>query len=416
MFCQVTIYSKAAKARDIHASNLSRESLEQRVLVPYRQGRPITLSGTTIDCSDLARVQIVETEEIIDERDVMGRLTLQANGFIYSRSERDITDELITGPPGGELEVTSQHMAEIRPEAGAGEVFVVHGRNLTARNELFSFLRAIDLHLLEWSEAVQATGKTSPYIGEILDAAFSRAHAVVVLFTPDDEARLKEEFWADSEPSHETELTGQARPNVLFEAGMAMGRFENRTILVELGVLRPFSDVAGRHVLRLDNSTPRRQELAQRLETAGCPVNLDGTAWHSAGDFEAALLLNDTRDERHAIDVSASEEQRFFEMLNASKQIRKRIAQLLSPVHPNTTTVETENIVIALAALAGQVSALGMNELNGRLEMRVGIKEKLNKISTMLAYFEGHIMNRNFEGAKQEFASYDPLRDDKGLP
>ena len=72
---------------------------------------------------------------------------------------------------------------------------------------------------------------------------------------------------------------------------MAMGRNEDRTILVELGTLRPFSDVAGRHVIRLDNTTQRRQELARRLQTAGCPVNLDGTDWHTTGDFEAAFRL-----------------------------------------------------------------------------------------------------------------------------
>ena len=113
----------------------------------------------------------------------------------------------------------------------------------------------------------------------------------MVLFTPDDEARLREQFKTDTEPPHEVELTGQARPNVLFEAGMAMGRSEDRTILVELGDLRPFSDIAGRHSIKFEDTTERRQELAQRLELAGCPVNLDATGWHSAGDFAAALEL-----------------------------------------------------------------------------------------------------------------------------
>jgi hypothetical protein len=39
----------------------------------------------------------------------------------------------------------------------------------------------------------------------------------------------------------------------------------------------------------MDDSSQRRQELAQRLESAGCPVNLDGIDWHTAGDFDAAL-------------------------------------------------------------------------------------------------------------------------------
>ena len=170
-------------------------------------------------------------------------------------------------------------------------VFVVHGRNEEARKALFTFLASIGLHPLEWSEAVRSTGKPTPYIGQVLDAAFSRADAVVVLLTPDDEARLRLQFRRNSDAPHEVELSGQARPNVLFEAGMAMGRHPDRTIVVELGVLRPFSDIAGLHVIRLDNTSQRRQELAQRLESAGCAVNLNGTEWHAAGDFGAAVEM-----------------------------------------------------------------------------------------------------------------------------
>jgi len=132
-------------------------------------------------------------------------------------------------------------------------VFVVHGRNVHLRDSLFAFLRAVDLKPLEWSQAITATGEGSPYIGQVLDAAFSKARAVVVLMTPDDEAWLKKEFLDGYDEQYEREPTGQARPNVLFEAGMAMGRDSKRTVLVQIGYLRPFSDVGGRHVLRLDN-------------------------------------------------------------------------------------------------------------------------------------------------------------------
>ena len=133
------------------------------------------------------------------------------------------------------------------------------------------------------------TGKASPYIGEVLNAAFNGAQAVVVVLSGDDEARLRDALHGDDEPAHETTLTPQARPNVLFEAGMAMGRDADRTILIEFGKLRPFTDVAGRHTLRMTGSPAERQALVERLRTAGCDVNTTGTDWLTRNYFETAV-------------------------------------------------------------------------------------------------------------------------------
>jgi predicted nucleotide-binding protein len=165
-------------------------------------------------------------------------------------------------------------------------VFVVHGRNVKARDELYRFLRALSLQPIEWNQAIAMTGEPSPYVGTILDTAFREAAAIVVLFTPDDEAKLRRKYQKSHEPHHETRLTPQARPNVLFEAGMAFGKNPNRTVLVQLGDnMRPFSDIGGRHVVHLSNRPQSRRELATKLRNAGCAVNEDGTDWLSEGDF-----------------------------------------------------------------------------------------------------------------------------------
>ncbi|WP_435229157.1 TIR domain-containing protein [Streptomyces sp. Tue6028] len=162
-------------------------------------------------------------------------------------------------------------------------MFVIHGRNESARKALFEFLRAIGLDPIEWAEAIHMTGKGSPYIGEVLDTAFANAQAVVVLQTPDDVTYLHESLTYPGDPECSPQM--QPRPNVLFEAGMAMGRHEERTVIVELGQVKVFSDIHGRHVVRLDNSVRKRQDLATRLHTAGCATRLTGTDWHDAGDL-----------------------------------------------------------------------------------------------------------------------------------
>lgn len=199
-----------------------------------------------------------------------------------------------TGQPSSPSAHTTPRSRSAKPDTPGRKrrgkkVFVVHGRDEILRKSLFGFLRSVGLQPIEWNKAMKATGSASPYIGQILDAAFRDAVAVIVLLTGDDEARLRESLRKRTDPPYEGELTPQARPNVLFEAGMAFGHRPEATVLVQVGPVRPFSDVGGRHVVHLDNTPEKRTELVTKLRTAGCTVDLDGSDWLSEGDFEFRL-------------------------------------------------------------------------------------------------------------------------------
>lgn len=282
---------------------LDESELMERFLNPYGLGQPIVIGGRTVPMADLSRIQITQTDADVPElarvarRSHEQRLEEGVIDFAYNEDEAiamlgdDVTDRFITSPPGSYTQ-TTETLPTGEPSSApvdSSRVFVVHGRNSRARYAMFAFLRSLGLRPVEWSEARQSTGMPSPYIGQILDAAFGMAAAVVVLMTPDDLAYLREDLRRPADPLHETNPSGQARPNVLFEAGMAMGRDESRTILVELGRLRPFSDLGGRHVVRLTDATQDRQELANRLLSAGADVSMIGTDWHTAGEFDSSL-------------------------------------------------------------------------------------------------------------------------------
>jgi predicted nucleotide-binding protein len=164
-------------------------------------------------------------------------------------------------------------------------VMVVYGRNRQISDSMFSFLRALKLNPIEWSEAVKETGKGSPYVGEILDAAFKMAQAVVVLLTPDEQIQLRRELCSDKD-EYEHERGFQPRANVLIEAGMALAKAEPRTVLVEFGDVLRASDLDGRHAVRLDDSPEKRNELASRLRTAGCDPDTGNQGWYRAGSFK----------------------------------------------------------------------------------------------------------------------------------
>jgi predicted nucleotide-binding protein len=166
-------------------------------------------------------------------------------------------------------------------------VFVVHGRDSDKRNAMFDFLRALALEPIEWEHAVGSTGSGAPYTGSVVEKSIREAAAVLVLLTPEEEAHLLPRFIEDHDPDYERNPTPQARLNVIFEAGMAFGVVPERTIVVEFGTTRPFSDIAGRNTVRFDvrASHDARNKLATRLELLGLPVDKRGGDWLRAGEF-----------------------------------------------------------------------------------------------------------------------------------
>lgn len=260
--------------------NRSEEWVRERIVEPWDRGEELVLNGEHWNPREV-QITLRETEEPVAGNDSLTAwVNLGANAV-----ER--TDELLARPAGSAVAAEIVEFAEDRRK-----VMVVHGRNGTIGEAMFAFLRSIDLRPLEWTALVGAANSGAPYIGQVLDEAFAQAQAVVVLSTPDDIACLRRELVPEGDPEQEAVLMGQARPNVFYEAGMAMGRFPTRTIFVEVGTLRPASDLGGIHAVRMDEGPECRRDLAQRLERAGCQTNTEGTDWLTAGDFQTPAAVD----------------------------------------------------------------------------------------------------------------------------
>lgn len=168
-------------------------------------------------------------------------------------------------------------------------VFVVHGRDSELRKSMFAFLRALGLEPIEFNKAVNKAvkggGGGSPHVSNIVSKGLRDADAVIVLLSPDDVGKLKKQFQKPNDPTYEVALTGQPRANVLFEAGIALGVKPEVTVLVQVGEIRPFSDIGGMHIVHLHDGAEARQELAGRLEAMNLAVDASGTEWYGAGRF-----------------------------------------------------------------------------------------------------------------------------------
>lgn len=283
---------------DLLLLDQSMDWVRERIIDPRDAGEPITVKGRTLGWSEIKAIKIAETDEPAEV--VAGRLEAheraesERTGIVVvgasARWEvvdagRDLTDEVISGPPGGRAGRASLSTGN-DPERQR-KVMVVHGRDATVTKGLFEFLRALDLRPLEWTTLISTTGVGSPYTGEVLDSALEVVQAVVVLFTPDDQATLRADLTQEGDVREEGSWAWQPRPNVLFEAGLAFGRHPERTILVEHGRLRGLSDLTGRHTVRLSHEIGPLQDLAQRLKTAGCSVDTSGRDWLVTSRFPA---------------------------------------------------------------------------------------------------------------------------------
>ncbi|GAA2690851.1 MULTISPECIES: nucleotide-binding protein [Actinosynnema] len=178
--------------------------------------------------------------------------------------------------------MTTEEAPGVEPQLSTDSrrnVFVVHGRNSKARREVFDFLRALDLKPLAWGSALEMTGEGAPFIGTVLKEGMSRCQAILVLMTPDELVQLKPEFLKSTDGEAERMPAGQARPNVLFEAGAALALYPERTLIVEFGEVRSLSDIDGRYIYRLRDTKGARSALVEGLRRVRCLVDTSSSDW-----------------------------------------------------------------------------------------------------------------------------------------
>jgi predicted nucleotide-binding protein len=247
------------------------------------------------------RIQHVQHETFL-ERDLAAlvagsRLRISINRYSTPAQRAQIRGHLGGTPAHGSAPTTPPQVAPAATPRGRGgkpakprkkdnSVFVIGGRDTALTESMFQLLDALGCRPVEFHQAVARVPRTgNPFIGEVLDRAFEQVQALVVVFSPDDEGKLKDQFLKPKGDSGERRLRGQPRPNVIFEAGMAMGRHQEKTIMVQVGEMKSFSDIAGRHMVHLDDSFESRRDFVTRLGKT-CKVDTSGARWAKIGKFE----------------------------------------------------------------------------------------------------------------------------------
>jgi predicted nucleotide-binding protein len=135
-------------------------------------------------------------------------------------------------------------------------VFIVHGRNNSAKDKVYQFLIELNLYPIILHDQPNK-GRT---IIEKFEDHSSDAKYAVILLTPDDQGGLI------SEP---ITLSPRARQNVVFEMGYFFGRLGRGKVcaLVDPNIERP-SDIDGIMYISLDQSEAWKGSLFRELKAA----------------------------------------------------------------------------------------------------------------------------------------------------
>lgn len=111
IFYHVRIRQKSTKTFNEARLDLTREELEKQFLLPYREGRPITINGRTIPLDDLDQILINQSDVPSKNLELTHQVRRKPGGigssfpaqhedwFVAARGE-DVTNNFITGPPG----------------------------------------------------------------------------------------------------------------------------------------------------------------------------------------------------------------------------------------------------------------------------------------------------------------------------
>ena len=224
------------------------------------------------------------------------------------------------------------------------KVFVVHGRDDANTIALLEFLRALGLNPKVYEDVVRRMPKGSPHVEEVLDECFRTGKVVIILMTPDETAELQSYCHRPRDPEHETKGLPQPRPNVVLEAGVALARNRDQTILVHIGGIRRISDLDGHDVTYFNDEVSFRERLAQKLHALGCDVERN-EGWDRAGVFKAREPLSpappEPGDARRAEALHRQAQELFNsknyeearEAINRAVVLRRRLANSNHALH-----------------------------------------------------------------------------------
>lgn len=270
--CYIKKSVKANKASTTETkTDLTKEQLIARFIEPYELGNPITVNGTTIQPSEIERITVKESANLIEsyvpaieaENDRIGFISFGVSSVEQAVWQaKDVTDEFVTGPVGHKKELSQKKQPASPVNKGSDKVFIVHGHDEGAKTKTARVIEQLGFKAVILHEQVSSGRTIIEKIEQFTDVGFA-----IVLYTPDDLGYQKDQS---------DKIRLRARQNVVFEHGYLIGKLgRSRVMALVDGELELPNDISGVVYTKMDEAGGWRLSLAQELKQAGYNVDMN---------------------------------------------------------------------------------------------------------------------------------------------
>lgn len=150
----------------------------------------------------------------------------------------------------------------ILSQEASKRVFIVHGRDIGAKDSVARFVQDLKLEPISLAEQTSQGKTVIEKIEEFDDVGYA-----IILLTPDDMGYLKDT---------PEEVKSRARQNVVLELGYFMGKLSrNRICALSKGDVEIPSDYRGVLGVTMDSRGAWKVELAREMKSAGLEIDLN---------------------------------------------------------------------------------------------------------------------------------------------
>lgn len=273
---------------DFKTDILDKDKVINNIVIPYiNHEKEKIVMGKKINFNNLKEIQIIYSEwpikfligslqiefnkeadgiliipQTVNELFILRSSKQKINDITGSMKTYNITDEIVEEAEnmlGNEINKNGNRITIIE-EKNSDKIFIVHGHDNSAKNELARFIEKIGLKAIILHE--QASGGNT--IIEKIEEYANTVGFTIILYTACDKGKSKKE----------DDLKDRARQNVVFEHGYFVGKLgRNRVIALNKENIETPSDINGVLYILMDSVGAWKTQIVQELKNAGYTID-----------------------------------------------------------------------------------------------------------------------------------------------